>query len=143
MKINQFSGTGDRSSGFTLVEILVALVIIGLIAAIALPMYGSYLDRAKLTISINALQSVARAFEDYYGEHNSCYPPALDISTGQDGSGNIVLNSSQLADFNKNLSSLESYSAPTTSTYILIVRAQDKMHTLLTLRSGQPITQGP
>ena len=137
------STINKKTSGFTLVEILVALAVIGIITAIAIPMYGTYLDRAKLTISINTLQSVARAMEEYHADHDNSYPPAIDINTGEDGSGNLVLNSSLLADFKKNLSSLDSYVTPTTGTYTLTVRAQDKMRTKLTLRPGQPIIQGP
>ncbi len=139
----RYKSIGTRSSGFTLIEILVALVIIGLLAAISLPMYNTYLDKAKLTVSIHTLQTVARAMEDYYTENNSCYPPALNITTGEDGNGHIVLDSSLLADFNKNFVSLESYSAPTTGDYTLTARAQNTLHTLLTLKPGQPITQGP
>ena len=140
-KFRGFKSISARSSGFTLIEILIALVIIGLLAGISIPFYNNYLDRAKLTVSINTLGTVRRAIDDYYSIH-STYPPAIDMTTGEDGLGKIVLNSELLADFRKTLFSLESYS-PAASDYTLTARANDRKHTLLVLMSGQPITQGP
>jgi len=140
--LDRFKSTPVWSAGFTLIEILIALAIIGLLAAISFPAYNTYLDKAKLTVAINTLSTVRRAIDDYYS-HNSVYPPAIDMATGEDGNGKLVLNSDMLADFKKNLFSLESYSSPSIADYTLIARANDKNHTILVLTPGKVVTQGP
>lgn len=131
-----------RSSGFTLIEILVALVVIGLLSAISIPMYNDYLDRARLTVSINTMETVRKAIDDYYMV-NGTYPPDLNMTTGEDGLGRVVLDSSQIADFNKTLYSMESYISASPATYTLTALAADRKHTRLVLTPGQVLSQGP
>jgi prepilin-type N-terminal cleavage/methylation domain-containing protein len=140
-KFRGFKSISAKPSGFTLIEILIALVIIGLLAGISIPLYNDYLDKAKLAVSINTLGSVRRAIDDYYLA-NSAFPPAIDMTTGEDGLGKIVLDSELLADFHKTLFSMESYS-PSTTNYTLTARANDRKHSLLILMPGQVVTQGP
>ena len=53
----------QRQSGFTLVEIMIAVVIIGILTAVALPSYSSYVMRARLAEAQAALAE-ARANAD-------------------------------------------------------------------------------
>jgi len=140
--LDRFKSIPTGSSGFTMIEILVALVVIGLLTAISLPFYNNYLDKAKLTVAINTLSTVRRAIDDYYSL-NSAYPPAIDMATGEDGNGKVVLDSELLADFKKNLFSLESYSSLTLADYTLTARANDRNHTIIVLTPGKVVTQGP
>lgn len=59
----------SRKSGFTLVELLVVVAIIGVLAAIAIPSYRSYVARAHVSEGLVLAQHLKRAVVDYYAVH--------------------------------------------------------------------------
>lgn len=129
------------SAGFTLIEILIAIAIIAILTAISYPLYTSSIDKAKITKGIGTLETVRKAIEDYHINYGS-YPPAINIATGEDGMGRKVIKPPLLAEFNSNLFSFVSY-APATDDYTFSARAIDTNHTLLVLKSGSVVAQGP
>ncbi len=64
--------------GFTLLELMVVLVIIGILAAIAIPAYGRYAYRAHRVDGQELLLRIASAQERYYSTHNS-YGSLTDV----------------------------------------------------------------
>lgn len=56
--------------GITLIELLIAIVIVGILAAIAYPSYRDFTDRAKRTEAKAMLLQIAAQQESYYLQNN-------------------------------------------------------------------------
>jgi type IV pilus assembly protein PilA len=61
--------------GFTLIELMIVVAIIGILAAIAIPAYQDYTIRAQVTEGLNLIDGVKVAVADYYTQ-NGVYPAA-------------------------------------------------------------------
>lgn len=57
--------------GFTLVELMIVVVIVGILAGVSLPMYGRSAERAKISEAVGALGSIRSAMRIYYSEHRT------------------------------------------------------------------------
>ena len=57
--------------GFTLIELMIVVAIIGILAAVALPAYTDYTKRAKLSEVMLAASSVRTAIAEYVSDKNA------------------------------------------------------------------------
>ncbi|OXT07665.1 prepilin-type cleavage/methylation domain-containing protein [Thermoanaerobacterium thermosaccharolyticum] len=63
--------------GFTLIELIVVIAILGILAAIAVPRVTTSLSNAKASANKASLKIIQDAIERYYVENNNTYPTDL------------------------------------------------------------------
>ena len=68
-----FNGSAVRTRGFTLIEILVVVVIIGILGALVVPNFLSKPDQARVTAAQSDIRAIANAL-DIYRLDNFQYP---------------------------------------------------------------------
>ena len=71
--------------GFTLIELMIVVAIIGILAAIAIPAYQDYTIRAQVTEGLSLAGGVQTAVADYYAQKGTY--PAANVTTDTAGLG--------------------------------------------------------
>jgi len=69
------------SPGFTLIELLIVIAIIGILGAVALPLYQGHIIRARLVEVENAMATVKSAVSSYHQDREGDWPDCPDITT--------------------------------------------------------------
>ncbi|MBT4252050.1 MAG: prepilin-type N-terminal cleavage/methylation domain-containing protein [Candidatus Marinimicrobia bacterium] len=69
-----------RNSGFSLVELMIVIVIIGVLAAVAVPIYSNNVMKAKMSEADAALGSIITQLRVYYGENGQYPSPYTDVA---------------------------------------------------------------
>lgn len=67
----------DDDQGFTLIELLVVVVIIGVLVAIAVPVYLNYRKGASNKSAASDVRGAISAVEQYYTENGNVYPATV------------------------------------------------------------------
>jgi type IV pilus assembly protein PilE len=82
LKVSIMSRPRSPSSGFTLIELMIAVAIVAILAAIALPSYNTYVTRSKLPAAFSQLAGYGVALQQWY-QDNRTYTTYTD-ATGLD-----------------------------------------------------------
>jgi type IV pilus assembly protein PilA len=125
------SGRTKSERGFSILELLLVVAIVGFIAGIAIPTYFGYVDKARITVSMSLLDALRKDFEAYHDQYQA-YPTNIDFTNFTDQNGNNVLVSINEVSLHSKMFSWDSYLA-SADTYTITAKAMDTNHTVLTL----------
>ena len=130
------------SKGFTLVELLIVVAIIGALAAISIPMYSKYVDKAQIAVATSTLDAIRKDFESFNVNHQTYPISPIDLVNGTDVNGNTALSSSLLDQIDNDIIYVSYIYNSTTLTYTLRAQARDKNRSELVL-TPTSITKAP
>lgn len=131
----------SNQKGFTLIELMIVVAIIGILAAVALPQYQSYVQKSKFAETVSAVNQVKTAFQQFALEEGDIN---AGWGTGSDDEIGITQASVQAGD---NVTSVVLSGVTTTAavitgtasddnTYILTAAKADAMSDTLWTASG-------
>jgi type IV pilus assembly protein PilE len=84
----------NAQRGFTLIELMIVVLVIGILAAIAIPSYEAYVKRAARTQATDALTDAAAREERYFYEHNQYTSKMTDLGYSDDPHSTVSGNGS-------------------------------------------------
>jgi type IV pilus assembly protein PilA len=78
--------------GFTLIELMIVIAIIGILAAVAVPQYQDYIIRTQVTEGLSLAAEVKTAVNDFYAAKSRLPTTNTSVGVGQSASltGNYV-----------------------------------------------------
>jgi len=100
--------------GFTLIELMIVVAIIGILASIALPAYQNYIARAEVTEAVNIIAGIKIDYSTAYGETGECPVNGLDgFGVASNYAGKFV----EKVDFGGPLASVTDSTCSLTATF--------------------------
>ena len=86
--------------GFTLIELMIVIAIIGILAAIAIPAYQNYTIRSQVTEGLSLADGWKTSISEYYAENGAF--PTTSNTTG--GAGTIAVSGQSAGKYVSNIS---------------------------------------
>lgn len=81
-----------KSSGFTLIELMIAVAIIGILAAIAYPSYQEQVRKSRRSDAMTALSTAAAMQERWFTEHSSYTTTITNIGGATSAEGYYTIS---------------------------------------------------
>ena len=78
--MSRMNKKNSREQGFTLIELMIVVAIIGILAALALPKFASLVEKSREAATKGNLNSMQSAISIYYGDTEGVYPDYLIVS---------------------------------------------------------------
>jgi type IV pilus assembly protein PilE len=69
-----------KATGFSLIELMIVVMIIGILASIAIPNYNEYVTRSKITEAVSVLSNMRVKMEQFF-QDNKTYTGACTAGT--------------------------------------------------------------
>lgn len=105
-------------AGFTLIELLVVVLIIGILAAVALPQYQKAVGKARFTQGMILAKAIAQAQRVYYMA-NGFYAPTLNLLDIEPPDNTVLKNFQWDYGFNMGRFALQRVNNPTYNYFII------------------------
>ena len=106
----------QNKKGFTLIELLIVVVIIGILAAIAIPKFANTKEKAYLAAMKSDLRNLATTEETYASDNNGYYGTETDV----DFTGSAGVTLSVTPDGGTGWGAVASHASTTKQCYIFI-----------------------
>ncbi|MGN8158834.1 pilin [Salinisphaera sp. SWV1] len=91
-----------KQQGFTLIELMIVVAIIGILAAIAIPQYQDYTTRAKMSEAISFASAAKTSVSEYYETQGKMPPDATTAAIDVTPSNTKYVKSVAYAQTNAN-----------------------------------------
>ena len=92
MRTYQIKHIRRHSLGFTLIEVMITVAIIGILMAVAMPAYSNYVLRGKLVEATNNLSTLQAAMEQYYQDNRTYSDVSSSITSPCDSAAMPTLH---------------------------------------------------
>jgi prepilin-type N-terminal cleavage/methylation domain-containing protein len=70
-----------KEHGFTLIELMIVVAIIGILAALALPKFAQLVEKSREAATKGNMNAMRSAISIYYGDSEGIYPTYLETSS--------------------------------------------------------------
>ena len=104
----------SHRKGFTLIELLIVVVIIGILAAIAIPKFANTKEKAYVASMKSDLRNLVTAQEAYFSDNNSTYSSSIaDMGTNYKASSGVTVTMGTVTNTGWSASSTHTSTAKT------------------------------